>query len=345
MDLLEHQAILGRLQRKHRKAQEEAAALRAQVEEFKSTPPRPDFCSPPPKPAYGRRICVGSCCTRLDAGFSGGWAYDGASPLNSPATGAVPAPPPSAVDFWVAVEANRARHEKAEEKRAKQEERTRLASVLSACAWDKETADPDLLRAAQGFWIGTETQNAGLDRAVGETATVPRRRRYPLHLFVFYLCTRATTSTHARKCIVPVLYSKCIRVCIVLHRGPSAAAVFKETAHRHAAALCVNGFDGRPHAEMEKRWAKSKRFKVARLAKASDVDSNFNPKAVGAMRACEGDLDKGEMGLLCGESSMHGAGWDGCINLLLPSVGVTCLRVRMGSAGAGVSTEKLSGRA
>jgi hypothetical protein len=31
MDLLEHQAILGRLQRKHRKAQEEAAALRAQV--------------------------------------------------------------------------------------------------------------------------------------------------------------------------------------------------------------------------------------------------------------------------------------------------------------------------
>jgi hypothetical protein len=36
--------------------------------------------------------------------LSGGWAYDGASPLNSPATGAAPAPPPSAVDFWVAVE-------------------------------------------------------------------------------------------------------------------------------------------------------------------------------------------------------------------------------------------------
>jgi hypothetical protein len=49
------------------------------------------------------------------------------------------------------VEANRARHEKAEEKRAKAEARTRLSSVLSACAWDKETADPELLRAAQGF--------------------------------------------------------------------------------------------------------------------------------------------------------------------------------------------------
>jgi hypothetical protein len=65
----------------------------------------------------------------------------------------------------------------------------------------------------------------------------------------------------------------------------------------------MNGFDGRPHAEMERRWAKSKQFKVARLAKASDVDSNFNPAAVGATRACEGGVGKGEMGLLCGASS------------------------------------------
>jgi len=56
---------------------------------------------------------------------------------------------------------------------------------------------------------------------------------------------------------------------------------------------------------MEQRWAKSKRFKVARLAKASDMDSNFNPTAVGATRACEGDVGKGEMGLLCGASSMR----------------------------------------
>jgi hypothetical protein len=55
---------------------------------------------------------------------------------------------------------------------------------------------------------------------------------------------------------------------------------------------------------MEQRWAKSKRFKVARLAKASDVDSNFNPTAVGAMRACE-DVGKGEVGLLCGASSIR----------------------------------------
>jgi hypothetical protein len=42
----------------------------------------------------------------------------------------------------------------------------------------------------------------------------------------------------------------------------------------------VNGFDGKPIAAMEKKWSKSKRFKVARLAKANDVDSNFSPGAV-----------------------------------------------------------------
>jgi hypothetical protein len=80
--------------------------------------------------------------------------------------------------FWVAVEANRARHEKAEAKRAKQEERTRLSSVLSACAWEKQTADPELLRAAKGFWIGAETQNAvvDVDRA-WERAAAPRSQR------------------------------------------------------------------------------------------------------------------------------------------------------------------------
>jgi hypothetical protein len=48
-----------------------------------------------------------------------------------------------------------------------------------------------------------------------------------------------------------------------------------------------------------------KRFKVSRIAKASDMDSNFNPVAVGALRACEGDLRKGEVGLLCGASSIR----------------------------------------
>ena len=159
MDLLEHQAILGRLQRKHRKAQEEAAALRAQVAEFQSTPPPSEFYSPPGKAAHGRRVFVGAESTCLATG----------TPLSSPASGATNPPPPSAVDFWVALEASRARHDKAEVKRRKQEERTRLAGVLSACGWDKETADPELLRAAKGFWVGTETQgNAGQDRGWGK---------------------------------------------------------------------------------------------------------------------------------------------------------------------------------
>ena len=56
MDLLEHQVVLGRLQRKHRKAQEEAAALRTQVAELKSTPPLPIFIR-----LQGRPLTDGGC--------------------------------------------------------------------------------------------------------------------------------------------------------------------------------------------------------------------------------------------------------------------------------------------
>jgi hypothetical protein len=49
----------------------------------------------------------------------------------------------------------------------------------------------------------------------------------------------------------------------------------------------------------------SKKFDVVKLAKACDVDSNFNPKAVGYIRKCEGGLSKGEIGLLCSESTLR----------------------------------------
>jgi hypothetical protein len=67
--------------------------------------------------------------------------------------------------------------------------------------------------------------------------------------------------------------------------------------------LCQVAFEGKAHEQMEKTWTAQKLFKVARIAKATDMDSTFNPTAVGALRACEGDLGKGEVGLLCGASS------------------------------------------
>ena len=125
----------------------------------------------------------------------------------------------------MAVEANRARHEKEEEKRAKQEERTRLASVLSACAWDKKTADPDLLRAARGFWIGTETQNAGLDRRWGKQRRCRAEDGTPCIYRILFIYTYNHIHTH-----MPI---QCTRACSkkylcvpALHRRPSTATMF-----------------------------------------------------------------------------------------------------------------------
>ena len=187
MDPLEVLAKHRRLERKHRRVEKELADLKAAVAKKPSeTPPPPAFFSPPPKPAHGRRIFVGGVGTCLNTG----------TPFSSPASSELPPLPPSPLDIWVAIEASRARHEKAESKRAKQEDRTRLKSVLSACNWRKETADPELLRAAKGLWIGTETQgNADRDRAWGQET-----RYYPE--------AGACCAAHVPVC------SLCVRVCM-----------------------------------------------------------------------------------------------------------------------------------
>ena len=155
MDPLEVLAKHRRLERKHRRAEKEIADLKAALDKNPSGPPPPSvFFSPPPKPAYGRRIFVGGVGTFLDTG----------TPFSSPASSDVSRPSPSPLDFWVAIEASRARHEKAESKRAKQEERTRLKSVLSACNWRKETADPEGLGRRPR---ATPTGTAGGERSRG----------------------------------------------------------------------------------------------------------------------------------------------------------------------------------
>jgi hypothetical protein len=49
--------------------------------------------------------------------------------------------------------------------------------------------------------------------------------------------------------------------------------------------LVLKGFDGDAIGSMTRTFEKAKRFSVVRLVKVSDVDSTFNPTAVGAMRA------------------------------------------------------------
>jgi hypothetical protein len=50
---------------------------------------------------------------------------------------------------------------------------------------------------------------------------------------------------------------------------------------------------------------KKKRFCTVTLARVSDLNSTFNASAVGFISKCEGGKVKGEMGLLCGESTLR----------------------------------------
>ena len=50
---------------------------------------------------------------------------------------------------------------------------------------------------------------------------------------------------------------------------------------------------------------RKKRFSTAKLARVSDMNSSFNPSALGAIASCEGGKANGEVGLLCGESTLR----------------------------------------
>lgn len=64
-------------------------------------------------------------------------------------------------------------------------------------------------------------------------------------------------------------------------------------------------YEGEIVKDFERAVLKRKRFSTITLARVSDMQSTFNPSAVGSIAKCEGGKVKGEMGLLCSESTMR----------------------------------------
>ena len=64
-------------------------------------------------------------------------------------------------------------------------------------------------------------------------------------------------------------------------------------------------FEGEVALDIEKTVLRKKRFSTVKLARVSDMSSSFNPSALGAIASCEGGKGHGEMGLLCGESTLR----------------------------------------
>jgi len=64
-------------------------------------------------------------------------------------------------------------------------------------------------------------------------------------------------------------------------------------------------YNGEVAKELEKNVLRKKRFSTIKLARVSDMNSSFNPSALGAIASCEGGKGKGEVGLLCGETTLR----------------------------------------
>ena len=64
-------------------------------------------------------------------------------------------------------------------------------------------------------------------------------------------------------------------------------------------------YEGEVVHDLEQKILRKKRFSTVKLARVSDMNSSFNPSALGAIASCEGGKGHGEMGLLCAESTLR----------------------------------------
>ena len=205
-DALELGAKLRKAQRKIKALEAENKKLRHAAKQKQSPPPpsptraevaaAPSFLSPPGNSRHRRCVYVapGPNFTHQEGGpvlpaggLPVGVFLDPGIPLHTSPTAGATDPqariPPFVTEgpLWVAWEASRNRFEAIETERARQEERDRTKAVRKAFGWQKGEEDPVLLRAAKGFWQGTDTQGAAGDGVVTGTRMWRTERRYRLY--------------------------------------------------------------------------------------------------------------------------------------------------------------------
>ena len=89
-----------------------------------------------------------------------------------------------------------------------------------------------------------------------------------------------------------------------LDNEPETRCMAKERK-RLLAEMVLLMYEGEIGKDIELSVLKRKRFSTVHLARVSDMQSTFNPSALGSIAKCEGGKVKGEMGLLCSESTLR----------------------------------------
>ena len=92
--------------------------------------------------------------------------------------------------------------------------------------------------------------------------------------------------------------------CVSLDKSPEKRCMEKDRK-KILHDMMLRMYDGYIVREIERSVLKRKRFSTVNIARVSDMLSTFNASAVGSIAKCEGGKHKGEMGLLCSESTLR----------------------------------------
>ena len=69
--------------------------------------------------------------------------------------------------------------------------------------------------------------------------------------------------------------------------------------------ITCHGFQGRIMATLEKEFFERKKFNVVEILRKSDIESQFNAKALQSIANCESGKKKYTRGLLCSDATLR----------------------------------------
>jgi hypothetical protein len=93
--------------------------------------------------------------------------------------------------------------------------------------------------------------------------------------------------------------------CVADETGIVAVRCTKKQRKELLMQMITYMYNGEVVQDLEKKVLRRKRFSTVKLARTSDMNSSFNASALGAIASCEGGKAHGEIGVLCGESTLR----------------------------------------
>ena len=183
------------------------------------------------------------------------------------------------------------------------EENVRLKRSLEFCRLNIVGLKASIMKGNDAY-DGMATKVADLEQKLQEVSIAVEKEKVLRRGTERAVCRHFAWSKNTAD---PVLFRAAVGFwegCTASLEGEERRTSFKIRKDILLELVCF-GFKGKALNELERGFKKRTRFDVIELARRSDVNSQFNATAVGAVSQCQEGIKKYERGILCSDATLR----------------------------------------